>query len=157
MKSFAALVVAVVALAACAPSDPADARVTRTIGDGAVTLRVPADCTPVDVQGIDSEVGRFVGDDLEIAYDFGVYSDPLTHPPDEADVETVDVAGRACRLITYDIVDEADWERVVAVHVPAIDEQGPGDQERKLTLRMRCRDAEAVAVARRIVGSIELH
>lgn len=128
---------------------------SRVIGSK-VELAVPVDMEPVALQGIDSEVGMFRGEALELSYDFGAYSDPLTNVPADAQVETFDVAGRSARRVSFALPDEPDWAHVVAAHVPGIDDNAPGNQERKLTVTVRCKSVDDAVAAHMIIDSITI-
>lgn len=151
-----AALVAAALVVSCAELPEVDLRVARSVGDGAVVLHLPIDMLPVEIQGIDSEIGMFRRDGLELTYDFGVFSDNLLHPPEGAEVEDVTLVERACRVVTYTLVDDPGWTRAVSAHVPDVDSKGPGDQPRHLTLRFRCADDEQVAVARAIIDDVEV-
>lgn len=99
-----------VATVSPAPPIPAD---WQTVSAGrAFTFRAPADLKPVPVQGMDSFVGQYENDAFEVSFDYGMYSDPLTH---------ADLAGREV------IVDErrarlARKDKYVGIHFANVTE-----------------------------------
>ena len=72
---------------------------TATIGDGQVTLPLPAGASHTPLQGIDSTVGDITGVGFTCRYDLGLYSNPLTDVAGGRS-ETLTLSGRPARLIS---------------------------------------------------------
>jgi hypothetical protein len=111
----------------------------QTINVGrAFTFRAPPDVQTVPVQGIDSLVGQYTSDTLEIGYDYGMYSDTMDR--DGFASRSVTVDGKSARLVT-----RAD---LVGIHFPSV-----GDKTR-LTITVRGKGGDP-KIAETILQSID--
>jgi hypothetical protein len=74
----------------------------RTIGQN-VTCQMPDTLQPVTVQGVDSMVTQFEGQNLQISFDFGWYSNRLNAEPETRDyrARTVKIGGRKAKLVRW--------------------------------------------------------
>lgn len=91
-----------------------------TVDAGDFSFTLPADAVDQEPQGVDSQVGRYVGGGLTVEYDYGWYSpnfDDLA-----ADGTRVDVAldGRPAHRLTTDAADTLGYEQahLTALYVP---------------------------------------
>ncbi len=63
------------------------------INAGSFTLSLPPNWKFNKLQGIDSYVGEFVGDDMKLHFDFGWYSNSLTEDSDPSHIVTYETIG----------------------------------------------------------------
>jgi hypothetical protein len=116
-----------------------------------LTFSSPVALTPASERGIDSDVGGWRGEGLQIQKDSGPFADPLTRyakgPSSRSAEETID--GQPARVVAF---DQADGSRFTAVHFPNLPDAGA--DARKLTFVVISRGDRTADEALRIVRSI---
>lgn len=115
-------------------------------------MRLPVDVKEQAVQGVDSLVRSYRGAGLALDCDYGWYSDPLKYA-DKAKFERKEVAvgGKNAVLVTFE-EEKADdgFPLRAGIHFPNV----TGDGKVKLTIFVRCRDAEAQKTAKLVLQSV---
>lgn len=118
---------------------------------GAFTFRGPADLAPQPTAAVDSRTGRWRNAELEVFYDHGWYSDPLTGETwSGARRAEIEIDGRPAVLVTLEraIYDDG-LDHVAALHVSDV-----GDGQTKLTLVVRGARPEDLERAGKILRSV---
>lgn len=108
---------------------------------GAFTFAVPPGVRESDEQGIDSVVGIWRDERIEIVYDYGWYSSPLT----EFDAQVTQahdglLDGRTARFI--------ETPQLIAVHVPVVSGQS------RFTLVVRFAEAADRDLGKAVIASV---
>lgn len=119
--------------------------------DNSFGFYVPPDMKKDEVQGIDSYVGKFHNNGLELSFDYGIYSDPLEYSkePDYKEV-WVKIDGKSAKIVTFHKPSGyKDFSDVAAVHFPQI------GKETKLTMWVYCKSPDEQQVAKTIFSSIQ--
>lgn len=125
-----------------------------TVEGSEFSLSVPAQLNAQDVQGVDSEVGAYGGDDFEVSWDFGWFSNPLDYwegPFTDRIVNYSDVGGRI--VVAEPVAGFFDGRHVTAAHFMRI--SGEPYSWNGLTVYVTYKDPSAAAVADCIVASID--
>lgn len=113
-------------------------------------------CVPSDWQlvkgGTDSAAGTFTAEGLSVSYDFGLYSAPLSIPPEasEASGVAMTVDGRAGRKVAYALKSI----HFVGVHVPDIRSTSLGSV--KLTVLAQTTNSARLNEARAALATIRI-
>jgi hypothetical protein len=121
-------------------------------------LRAPAESVVLPARSAtDSSSGRIVGANFELAYDFGLYSNPLDDRVSKPGyrVRVLEIDGRTAKLVSHDLVDSGG--RFIGIHFTRIESTpiGPllltvtstGGSEEKLA------EIETIYRSIRIVGT----
>jgi hypothetical protein len=113
-------------------------------------FKAPAELQKQAVQGIDSCVGQYRGAGMELSYDYGGYSDPLTDykDSDEYEEESAMIDGLQAKLISMHL-DSGELPYFTAVHFPDVGKAGI-----KLTMSVNCAGPPEVDTAQQILHSI---
>jgi hypothetical protein len=103
----------------------------------------------VPVKGIDSFVGEFANAELNLSFDYGMWSDPLTGSYGTLlQRESVQIDGRPALLVVWRLKEPSPSPILSANHVPE------STHTAKLTVSAGCREEASVAALRRIFESI---
>jgi hypothetical protein len=129
---------------------PAGSTESVEIDAGPFTFSVPPTMTRIPVQGIDSLVGRYADDTLELAFDYGWYSSSLDEI-EGATVESAEIDGRKARIVVGKGF-KPEFAYWAGVHFPNLVQQRHGTTT--LTMTAACRSRSDVDVAKRIFRSI---
>ena len=139
------------AIPACCVSD----RTTSTSSkNSAFSVLLPPGWVYEPQQGIDSFVGAYVGDGVELTFDYGIYSDPLNYDDDAAyDVHEETIGG-----LTAKIVVPESGDGITGVHFADVGKFAfPGDNiafDVRLTITANDLTPEQQEIALQIFRSI---
>jgi hypothetical protein len=111
----------------------------------------PVELTPASVQGIDSAVGEWHGDDLLVRTDYGLFVDPLTAYQNRSNRQAFEesIDGQPARVVAF---DQADGSRFTAVHFYDLGRLGAAPK--KLTFAVISSGGRTGDEALRIIRSI---
>ena len=118
----------------------------------AFSFSVPTDFVDQDAQGIDSEVGIWSRDGIEVLYDYGWYSSPVADFVG-AEVNTIDYSGFVGDFAVVREPADAERRSIVGVYFP--DVETDGFQGNALSMIVQHDDPNDEIIGRCIVGSIE--
>jgi hypothetical protein len=115
---------------------------------GTFSFSLPSDFTEVDVQGIDSQIGEWVGgNNIVVSFDYGWYSGSLSAQPG-AENEPVDFTG----IVGERTVIRDGADKYVSILFPEV--VLDGDQWNRLGMNVRFDDVNDEIIGRCIVRSI---
>lgn len=137
MKYLAIIVLAVI-LSGCAGAQPPTIPPSWvTVDARQFTFSAPPDLRTVRVQGIDSFVGRYTNQTIDLSFDYGRYSDPLTgHHKQQPNYTTehTKVDGHRAVIVTFSYpVEQHAFAHCTGIHFPDL-----GAGQTKLTIFARC-------------------
>ena len=123
----------------------------RRVEASAFSFSVPVEFTDQAPQGVDSEVGQWSTDGIDVFYDYGWYSGPVADLAG-ADVTAIDYSGIEGDLAVITPTGSPEGAGTVAVFFPEVESGSPPN---RLNLTVRFDDAADEIIGRCIVGSIE--
>ena len=118
----------------------------------AFSFSVPIDFVDQNAQGIDSEVGIWSRDGIEVLFDYGWYSSPVADFVG-AEVNTIDYSGFVGDFAVVREPAVAERRSIVGVYFP--DVETDGFQGNALSMIVQHDDPNDEIIGRCIVGSIE--
>jgi hypothetical protein len=113
---------------------------------------LPPDFKDVPTQGIDSYVERYRGTDIDLSFDYGPYSDPLTHKEMPGYlVKPLKVDGKDAKIVSFRNPNASGhrFPEVIAIHFPDL-----GDGKTRLTMYATCRDSLHYATVERVFSTL---
>ncbi len=125
------------------------------ISASAFTVSIPSDLVEQTIEGVDSEVAEFIGDDFTVAWDYGPYSNRLDFWEGPFTAEVVNYSGLGGRIVVAEPI-ATGWpqQHLTAIHFGRVYEYSQNSWD-GLTLTVLYADPAMAATARCIVGSIE--
>lgn len=137
-----------VAEAACAETD------FTTRPGSQFSVSIPTSLDAVEVEGVDSEIAYFGGEDFEVTWDFGAFSNSLDYWEGPFTARTVNYSGIGGRIVNADPVPGSYGGRQVsAAHFMRVSNQY--DQWNGLTVFAIYKDPASQPVAECILASID--
>ena len=137
------------------PSPELPADWVRVSAGGAFSLMAPAGTAFHPAQGVDSTVGSFQAPDFKLSFDYGRYSDSLTHMSSEAEYETRDIVvdGKTAYIVTSFVPQySADRPYFIGIHFPEVGETTMGPT--KLTVYGLLETVDGYALVEAIFATI---
>lgn len=120
---------------------------------GPFTLVLPPDMRSVPEQGIDSFVGSYQSNRIDLSFDYGMYTNDLSDWPKNGKLEWAEVNGHKAKIATFRD-PTANFPFEVGGYFLS---GGKGSAGMALGLFMRCKTSEAALDARKIITSVQLH
>lgn len=125
-----------------------------TVEGSEFSLSLPSTLAPQDVQGFDSEVGAYGGDDFEVSWDFGWFSNTLDYWEGPFTDRIVNYSGVGGRVVVAEPAPGFfEGRHVTAAHFMRI--SGEPYSWNGLTVYAVYKDPSAAAVAECIIASID--
>ncbi len=130
----------------------------RVAADTVFSLSAPAGTTYTPGQGIDSMIGSFDAASFQLNFDYGAYSDPLTHLHDNDGYQTreVEVDGRTAIIVSAYAPAYSDQQPyVIGIHFPNLGQSVVGTQ--RLTVYTMLETPDDFAMIEQIYGTIQFY
>jgi hypothetical protein len=133
----------------------------REVGlPGKFTFFIPPDMQEEAVQGIDSEIGSYIGDGLNLRFDYGFYSGPtICSGQAECQEEWFDIDGMRTRVVTFRNGEtSSEYNYFAGVHFADVKlQQKPSSQQMPVTLSVYawCKGPKQQALAKQIFQTID--
>lgn len=125
-----------------------------TIDGSEFSISLPADLRDEAAEGVDSEVGTYSADGIEVSWDFGWYSNPLDYWEGPIETRLVNYSGIGGRVVVAEPVPEIrDGRHITAAHFMRI--SGEPDAWNSLTVSVVYDDASSAPLADCIITSVD--
>ena len=125
---------------------------------GPFSLSLPTDMRKEEVQGIDSYVGKYTRDDMNLSFDYGWYSNAQNYYCDQPEYQEsqIQLSGKLARIISFNNDNQVignDYTYIAGLYVPNASENEYGHVD-KLNVLIQFNNAEDKAMANCIFESI---
>lgn len=119
---------------------------------GIFSFSVPKDLQEQAIQGIDSYVGEYKSQSMNLSFDFGMWSNPLDDSSQPQFQQLVtEINNEPAKIVLYTAPQtQTEYNYFAGVHFPS--EKNPTG---KLTMSVRCKDSESQKTAVKIFYSIK--
>ncbi len=119
----------------------------KKIENRSFSFSIPASFKQTDAEGTDSFVEEYVGDSMQLSFDYGMYSNNFAGWPNQTKFENVKIAGKAARIGTAKWEREKGFAYSTQVHIRL-------DSETALSMFAACKSEKELALARKIFETI---
>jgi hypothetical protein len=121
------------------------------------SFSIPSNLKVMDVKGIDSLIGSYRCEDLELTYDYGWYSDPLNYSNyPEYKEERVTIDGREAKIVTFkDTKQKQGLTYVTGIHIAKVNTEDEEHGQNRLTMKISSKKRDMEKIAREIFSSIK--
>jgi hypothetical protein len=140
-----------------AASTYADDGAWRLIDAGPFTFLAPTSLVQVNVQGIDSLVGRYTNDSIMLSYDYGMYSDPLRRrfekdKPPGYEEQNIVIDGKKAVIVAFSgPIREWSHQYTKSIHFADV-----GDGHNKLTVSASGKTPDDIVTLQKVFESIKI-
>ncbi|HWF17723.1 MAG TPA: hypothetical protein VG754_00560 [Verrucomicrobiae bacterium] len=111
------------------------------------SFSVPESFKKTDRHGIDSFVGVYLGDGIELGFDYGAYSESFRFWPDGTQYETVKVNRKSARIGTMPKGTDREHPYYTQIHIEVT-------KYTALSMHALCRSEKEVELAKKIFKTI---
>lgn len=119
----------------------------KEIENNAFSFSIPKSFKKTDVRGRDSFVEVYVAEDIELSFDYGMYSNYFGDWPKDTKFETVTIDGKAARIGTAVEEIRKGFPLSIQVYIKL-------DKYTAMSMFAACKTEKDVALARRIFETI---
>lgn len=114
---------------------------------GPFSFSAPSSFKKTEMKGVDSIVGEYVANGINLTFDYGLYCADFEDWPEVPKLESLKVDGRAARIATWKRKPGGNFQFATTIIIHVIGKM-------KLSMEASCKAEEETAMARKIFESI---